>query len=74
MSLNEGCQLPMLDVGDWLYFEDMGAYTNALGTQFNGFSKSVIHHVFSAPKEFDFGLLPKGFPTLNKPLGPVNCA
>ncbi|KAI1814546.1 ornithine decarboxylase [Poronia punctata] len=27
-----------LDVGDWLYFEDMGAYTKCSATKFNGFS------------------------------------
>ncbi|KJZ75001.1 Ornithine decarboxylase [Hirsutella minnesotensis 3608] len=26
-----------LNVGDWLYFEDMGAYTKCSATQFNGF-------------------------------------
>ena len=29
-----------LDVGDWLYFEDMGAYTKCSATQFNGFSNT----------------------------------
>lgn len=28
----------LLDVGDWLYFEDMGAYTKCSATKFNGFS------------------------------------
>lgn len=28
--------LPELRVGDWLYFEDMGAYTAAAGSTFNG--------------------------------------
>ncbi|KAI7260203.1 Ornithine, partial [Hortaea werneckii] len=27
-----------LDVGDWLYFEDMGAYTKCSATRFNGFT------------------------------------
>lgn len=27
-----------LDVGDWLYFEDMGAYTKCSATRFNGFA------------------------------------
>ncbi|KAL2028929.1 hypothetical protein VTO58DRAFT_109959 [Aureobasidium pullulans] len=31
-----------LDVGDWLYFEDMGAYTKCSATKFNGFSDT--HH------------------------------
>ena len=29
-----------LDVGDWLYFEDMGAYTKCSATKFNGFTDS----------------------------------
>ena len=28
----------VLDVGDWLYFEDMGAYTKCSATRFNGFT------------------------------------
>ncbi|KAI9204095.1 pyridoxal-dependent decarboxylase [Polychytrium aggregatum] len=34
--------LPKLDVGDWLYFDNMGAYTLAAASQFNGFKKSTI--------------------------------
>lgn len=30
--------LRLLDVGDWLYFEDMGAYTRCSATRFNGFT------------------------------------
>ncbi|GAB7355226.1 hypothetical protein MBLNU459_g5779t1 [Dothideomycetes sp. NU459] len=29
-----------LDVGDWLYFEEMGAYTKCSATRFNGFTDS----------------------------------
>lgn len=33
------CSLPgVLDVGDWLYFEEMGAYTKCSATKFNGFT------------------------------------
>lgn len=28
----------LLDIGDWLYFQDMGAYTICLSTSFNGFT------------------------------------
>jgi len=34
--------LPELNVGDWLYFENMGAYTMCAASQFNGFRKSSI--------------------------------
>ncbi len=29
-----------LDVGDWLYFNDMGAYTKCSATRFNGFGNA----------------------------------
>lgn len=33
------CFLPrVLDIGDWLFFENMGAYTKCSATKFNGFS------------------------------------
>jgi len=37
--ITEACTLcGVLDVGDWLYFEDMGAYTRCSATKFNGFT------------------------------------
>jgi ornithine decarboxylase len=40
----------VLDVGDWLYFEDMGAYTRCSATKFNGFSDNHdIIYVCSEP-------------------------
>lgn len=39
-----------LDVGDWLYFEDMGAYTKCSATRFNGFSDAHdVIYVCSEP-------------------------
>ena len=35
-------RLPELAVDDWLVFEDMGSYTSACGTSFNGFVTSEI--------------------------------
>ena len=38
----------VLDVGDWLYFENMGAYTKCSATRFNGFSNDhQIHYIIS---------------------------
>ncbi|RLM85223.1 hypothetical protein C2845_PM04G23010 [Panicum miliaceum] len=37
-----GYQLPEMSVGDWLIFDDMGAYTTAAGSKFNGFDTSDI--------------------------------
>jgi ornithine decarboxylase len=40
----------LLDVGDWLYFEEMGAYTKCSATRFNGFSDSHdVIYVSSEP-------------------------
>ncbi|RYP60031.1 hypothetical protein DL771_010642 [Monosporascus sp. 5C6A] len=39
-----------LDVGDWLYFENMGAYTKCSATKFNGFSDTHdVIYVCSEP-------------------------
>ncbi|KAJ3373371.1 hypothetical protein GGF31_000804 [Allomyces arbusculus] len=35
-------QLPELDVGDWLYFDAMGAYTVAAASTFNGFRRCHV--------------------------------
>ncbi|KAF9911931.1 hypothetical protein BX616_010461 [Lobosporangium transversale] len=34
--------LPLMESGDWLYFDNMGAYTITAASQFNGFRKSEI--------------------------------
>ncbi|ORX63153.1 hypothetical protein DM01DRAFT_1379678 [Hesseltinella vesiculosa] len=34
--------LPLLEEGDWLYWENMGAYTICAASQFNGFKKSNV--------------------------------
>ncbi|KAI0226517.1 Ornithine decarboxylase, partial [Massospora cicadina] len=36
----ETLRLPELDVGDWLYFNDMGAYSICFNMEFNGFEQS----------------------------------
>jgi len=33
--------MPLLEVGEWLFFCDMGAYTNAALTHFNGFTGAI---------------------------------
>uniref|UniRef100_A0A3Q3SD06 ornithine decarboxylase n=1 Tax=Mastacembelus armatus TaxID=205130 RepID=A0A3Q3SD06_9TELE len=43
----EQCNLPELQVGDWLVFENMGAYTVAAASTFNGFQRPDIHYVMS---------------------------
>jgi ornithine decarboxylase len=49
--ISSSCTFPeLLDVGDWLYFEDMGAYTKCSATKFNGFTDSHdVVYVCSEP-------------------------
>ncbi|KAI8580036.1 hypothetical protein K450DRAFT_239054 [Umbelopsis ramanniana AG] len=42
--LSKQASLPQLDVGDWLYWQNMGAYTICAASQFNGFKKSEVHY------------------------------
>ena len=37
--------LPDLDIGDWVYFPNMGAYTLAAGSTFNGMPRPDTYHV-----------------------------
>jgi len=46
--------LPKLEVGDWMYFQNMGAYTMAAASSFNGFDPSEVFYVCSVqPELFD---------------------
>jgi len=38
--------LPKLEVGEWLYFENMGAFTVSSSTSFNGFDLPKFHYFF----------------------------
>lgn len=40
--LSKESSLPQLDIGDWLYWKHMGAYTICAASQFNGFKKSEV--------------------------------
>jgi diaminopimelate decarboxylase len=51
--------LPKLKVGDFLYFQNMGAYTMAAASSFNGFEPSEKFYVCSVQPEF-FDALIKG--------------
>ena len=41
-------ELPDLDIGAWLYFRNMGAYTLAAGSSFNGMPRPGVQHWCSA--------------------------
>ena len=43
--INPLVNLPMMDEGDWLQVDDMGAYTNVTASEFNGFPKPDIVYV-----------------------------
>lgn len=43
--IKKNALLPLLEVGDWIYFENMGAYTSSAASNFNGFQKTNIHYV-----------------------------
>jgi diaminopimelate decarboxylase len=44
--------LPKLQVGDWLYFQNMGAYTSAAASAFNGFQPSPKFYTCSVKTKF----------------------
>jgi ornithine decarboxylase len=44
--------LPKLKIGDWLYFQNMGAYTMAAASSFNGFEPTVKMYVCSVQPEY----------------------
>ncbi|XP_053316783.1 ornithine decarboxylase [Spea bombifrons] len=45
----ERFDLPELQVGDWMLFENMGAYTVAASSTFNGFQRPTLYYVMSRP-------------------------
>lgn len=49
--ITQHCTLPgILNVGDWLFFDEMGAYTRCSATRFNGFTdKHEVIYVSSEP-------------------------
>lgn len=38
--------MPLLEVGEWLFFTGMGAYTSAAATRFNGFDGAACHYMW----------------------------
>lgn len=42
----KACYLPSLNVGDWIVFENMGAYTISAASTFNGFEKPILKFIF----------------------------
>lgn len=51
--LSRGVLLPKMNIGDWMYFQNMGAYTSAAASTFNGFPTTEKFYVCSVkPKHF----------------------
>lgn len=44
--------LPKMQIGDWLYFQNMGAYTMAAASSFNGFTPTERMYVCSVQPEY----------------------
>jgi ornithine decarboxylase len=44
-TINKRIPLPELHVGDWVYYDNFGAYTLAAGSAFNGFKTTQHHYV-----------------------------
>lgn len=38
------CFVSKVEIGDWLYFENMGAYTASAASTFNGFKKPFKYY------------------------------
>ena len=58
--LSRGVLLPKLEVGDWMYFQNMGAYTSAAASTFNGFPTTEKFYVCSVPPQHFLRLVAKG--------------
>ncbi|XP_062506436.1 ornithine decarboxylase-like [Corticium candelabrum] len=55
--IKEHCELPELDVGEWLYFEEMGAYTKSAASTFNGYSKAHSYYIITKELKSEMQLL-----------------
>ena len=45
LDMVDECLLPELEVGDTIFIENMGAYTNASASKFNGFETTDFIYV-----------------------------
>ncbi|KAF3826347.1 hypothetical protein GH733_008872 [Mirounga leonina] len=74
----ERCDLPEMHVGDWMVFENMGAYTVAAASTFNGFQRPTIYYVMSGPTQLMQQIQNHDFPAevAEQDVGtlPVSCA
>jgi diaminopimelate decarboxylase len=52
--ISKNVSFPELDIGDWVYFTNMGAYTVAAASAFNGFYNWRVRYVSSINLDSDF--------------------
>merc|ERR1712087_550976 len=65
-------QLPLLDVGRWLYFVDMGAYTSAAGSNFNGMPLPQKHFLPAPGPGPNLVATSRAFDLINRPCEPLH--
>ncbi|KAK1746223.1 ornithine decarboxylase [Skeletonema marinoi] len=58
--LSRGVLLPKMNIGDWMYFQNMGAYTSAAASTFNGFPTTDKFYVCSVKPQHFTRLVTKG--------------
>jgi len=58
--LSRGVLLPKMNIGDWMYFQNMGAYTSAAASTFNGFPTTEKFYVCSVPPQHFPRLISEG--------------
>ncbi|XP_076329136.1 ornithine decarboxylase-like isoform X2 [Tachypleus tridentatus] len=56
--IDDQLHLAEVQEGDWIYFDNMGAYTISMFTEFNGFSPPAIKYVMSSETRQQMGLHP----------------
>jgi ornithine decarboxylase len=45
--IEPGTRLPEMQIGDWILFENHGAYTMCAASTFNGFQKPEVHYIIT---------------------------
>ena len=58
--LSRGVLLPKMNIGDWMYFQNMGAYTSAAASTFNGFPTTETFYVCSVKPQHFTRLVTRG--------------
>ncbi|KAF7632651.1 hypothetical protein Mgra_00007955 [Meloidogyne graminicola] len=46
-QIEENTKMPKMEVGDWIFYKNMGAYTNVAASNFNGFETPKSFYIFS---------------------------